>query len=440
MGSEHGEQSRIMTVSSEPLGVAPSSRIRRVWNFLTEIPAEVPEPLRRYYIYWKFFYAAAGVEHLLMLTIFMRGGVRAMVIFNEYSIVVFITALLLLKLGRYRTAYWLAISELILHGIAATLCVGPQYGFTSYTFLVVVLAYVQPFYSWRVSLVLAAVTLASASLVTGYGLFHPPIYEVSERWTRAMIIRQVVIWPVAVLAMMLPFMRASQAAERKLVAAFGESNRLLLNILPQSIATRLTAGQEMIADERSDVSVLFVDIVGFVSLSGRLQPAELVALLNGIFNAIDQLVEKHGLEKIKTIGDAYMAAAGLPDPIDEPEVRISRLALDIIAVMPRFTLPGSGERVQVRIGISSGRVVAGVIGKRKFAYDLWGDAVNVAARMEATSLPGMIHVTDDFAARLSDRFVFGECRTVEVKGKGPMQTRFLLGERGEAEVVEATTG
>ncbi len=418
-----------MTVSTEPLGAAPSGRLRAIWGHMISIPADVPEPLRRYYIYWKFFYALSGVEHLFMLTIFLRGGVGAMVIFNEYSIVVFITALLLLKTGRYRTAYWLSISELILHGIAATLCVGPQYGFTSYTFLVVVLAYVQPFYSWRVSLALAVFTLASATTVTAYGLFHPPIYEVSEHWTRAMIIRQVVIWPVAVLAMMLPFMRASQAAERRLVAAFAESNRLLLNILPQSIAARLTAGQEMIADERSDVSVLFVDIVGFVSLSGRLQPAELVALLNGIFNAIDQLVEKHGLEKIKTIGDAYMAAAGLPDPIDEPEERISRLALDIMAAIPRFALPGSGDPVQVRIGISSGRVVAGVIGKRKFAYDLWGDAVNVAARMEATSLPGQIQVTDDFASRLADRFTFSEPRTVEVKGKGPMETRFLLGER-----------
>lgn len=429
-----------MTVSPEPLGAAPLSRIRAVWNFLTEIPAEVPEPLKRYYIYWKFFYALSGVEHLLMLTIFQRGGVRAMVIFNEYSIVVFITALLLLKLGRYRTAYWLAISELILHGIAATLCVGPQYGFTSYTFLVIVLAFVQPFYSWRVSVALAALTLASATLITGYGLFHPPIYEVSERWTRAMIVRQVVIWPVAVLAMMLPFMRASQAAEKKLVAAFAESNRLLLNILPQAIAKRLTAGQEMIADERADVSVLFVDIVGFVSLSGRLQPSELVALLNGIFNAIDQLVEKHGLEKIKTIGDAYMAAAGLPDPIDEPEVRISRLALDIVEAISRFRVPGSGDPVQMRVGISSGRVVAGVIGNRKFAYDLWGDAVNVAARMQSTSLPGKIQVTDNFAARLAGRFLFSDPRTIEVKGKGPMETRFLLGERVAAAEAEPNHG
>ena len=264
------------------------------------------------------------------------------------------------------------------------LCIGPQFGFTNYTFLVVVLVFIQPFYSWRVSLVLAVLTLASAAIVTTYALTIAPLY-LSEEWARTMMIRQVIAWPISVLIMVLPFILASARAEKELAAAYAESERLLLNILPAKIAKRLKTTSGMIANDHERVSILFADIVGFTSMSGRLPPTEVVALLNSVFNAIDEVVAKHGLEKIKTIGDAYMVAAGLPEPIDDPEGKIARLALEIIEIVPRFKQPGSDEQLAVRIGINSGRVVAGVIGNQKFSYDLWGDAVNVASRMEDTS-------------------------------------------------------
>ena len=187
----------------------------------------------------------------------------------------------------------------------------------------------------------------------------------------------------------------------------------------------------MIADDRERVAILFADIVGFTSMSGRLPPAKVVALLNNVFNAIDELVDKYGLEKIKTIGDAYMVAAGLPDPVDDPEGRIAKLALEIAKIVPNFKQPGSDEPLAVRIGINSGRVVAGVIGNRKFAYDVWGDAVNVAARMEESGEPGQIQVTDTFAALLRDRFVFEARGETDIKGKGWVRTSFLIGEMTE---------
>lgn len=292
--------------------------------------------------------------------------------------------------------------------------------------------FIQPFYSWRVSVILAALTLASAALVTAYSFDNPPLYTMPEEWAETMMVRQVIAWPIAVLIMVLPFVVASARAEEEIAAAYAESERLLLNILPETIARRLKTTSGMIADDRERVTILFADIVGFTSMSGRLPPSAVVALLNSVFNAIDEAVARCGLEKIKTIGDSYMVAAGLPDPIDDPEGRMARLALEIIQIFHRFKEPGSDKQLAVRIGINSGRVVAGVIGNRKFAYDLWGDAVNLAARMEETSEPGRIQVTGAFADLLRDRFVFEVRGATDIKGKGEVRTSFLVGEIGRA--------
>jgi len=399
-----------------------------LWDRIVDVPDHVPHGLARYYVYWKIFYVLAGIDHAFILLTFVQSGVYLMAVFNIFSVAVFIAASLLLRAGYYQIAYWSAITELVLHGLVATVCVGSQFGFTNYTFLVVVLVFIQPFYGWRVSLLLATLTLASAVIVTVYSYSYPPLYVMSADSARSMSIRQVIGWPVAVLIMVLPFIRASARAEKELAAAYAESERLLLNILPEKIAGRLKTTSEMIADDRERVAILFADIVDFTEMSGRLAPTVVVTLLNDVFNAIDELVAKYGLEKIKTIGDAYVIAAGLPDPIDDPEGRIAKLAIELVKTVERFRQPDSEEHLAIRIGINSGRVVAGVIGNRKFAYDLWGDAVNVAARMEQTGEPGKIQVTDAFADRLRDRFAFEARGATDVKGKGLVKTSFLLGE------------
>ena len=204
-----------------------------------------------------------------------------------------------------------------------------------------------------------------------------------------------------------------------------QTERLLLNILPKPIAERLQKEQKSIADSFDEVSVLFADLVGFTQFSAQKSPTELVEILNGIFSEFDRLSESRGLEKIKTIGDAYMVVGGLPTARADHAQAIALLALEMQSALMRFNLT-IGENFQLRIGIHSGSVVAGIIGISKFSYDLWGDTVNVASRMESNGMPGKIQVTGATYERLKERFRFKERGTIPVKGKGEMLTYWLL--------------
>ncbi len=203
-----------------------------------------------------------------------------------------------------------------------------------------------------------------------------------------------------------------------------KSEQLLLNVLPLSIVERLKQDTSAIAEHFDEVTILFADIVGFTPLSTRIKPTELVNLLNEIFSTFDALTEKHGLEKIKTIGDAYMVVGGLPLAKPDHAEVIALMALDMQGAIAHFQAKYN-EELQIRIGINSGSVVAGVIGVKKFIYDLWGDAVNVASRMESSGLPGKIQVTEATYQRLKDKYKFEKRGQVTVKGKGEMTTYWL---------------
>ena len=205
-----------------------------------------------------------------------------------------------------------------------------------------------------------------------------------------------------------------------------KSERLLLNILPVPIAARLKESPDVIADGFASVTVLFADIVEFTPLTDSLPPEEVVALLNRVFSAFDVLTQRHDLEKIKTIGDAYMVAAGLPIPKPDHAEAVAEMALDMREEADRCGRE-VGFPLAIRIGIDSGPVVAGVIGRRKFIYDLWGDTVNTASRMESHGLAGQIQVTGRAYERLSGRYQLRERGEVDVKGKGPMTTYLLIG-------------
>jgi len=224
------------------------------------------------------------------------------------------------------------------------------------------------------------------------------------------------------------YRRSDYLANRLLDAERERSESLLLNILPASVAARLKANPEAIADSYGEVTVLFADIVDFTPLSARLAAPELVRLLNQVFSAFDALADKYGLEKIKTIGDAYMVVGGLPDPHPSHAAAVADMALDMQQEIARFAR-GASEPLHLRIGISTGPVVAGVIGSRKFAYDLWGDTVNMASRMESQSRPGMIQVTEAVFRCLRDRFDFGAPQQVQIKGRGVMTTYQLVGRK-----------
>jgi PAS domain S-box-containing protein len=203
-----------------------------------------------------------------------------------------------------------------------------------------------------------------------------------------------------------------------------QSERLLLNILPEEIANRLKRGDSTIADTFADVTVLFADIVGFTQLSSLVSPTQLVALLNDIFSTFDNLAERHGLEKIKTIGDAYMVVGGLPIPRQDHAEAIAEMALDMQQAITDFSNTHN-QAFSIRIGINSGPVVAGVIGIKKFIYDLWGDTVNTASRMESHGLPGRIQVTQTTYQQLQEKYSFENRGAIEVKGKGEMTTYLL---------------
>lgn len=215
------------------------------------------------------------------------------------------------------------------------------------------------------------------------------------------------------------FFKLSRSSEIRLHLEKQKSERLLLNVLPADIAERLQKGETTIADQYNPVVVLFADIVGFTEISARTSPGEIVNRLNEVFSLIDILVEKYGLEKIKTIGDAYMVVAGIPVARDDDALRIVSFAREIIDMIH------TNNQLQLRIGVDMGEVTAGVIGTKKFIFDLWGDTVNTASRMESHGEPGKIHVTERVADKLGGHAQVTERGKMLVKGKGEMRTFFV---------------
>ena len=219
------------------------------------------------------------------------------------------------------------------------------------------------------------------------------------------------------------FRMQRDAAERR-------SEELLLNVLPEPIAARLKRGQEPIADHYDDISVLFADLAGFTVRSAHETPAATVAVLNEVFSVFDDLVRRYGLEKIRTIGDSYMVAAGAPVALPDHLSAICEMALDLQRAVERLNRDKDWD-LSFRVGINCGPAVAGIVGRQKFHYDVWGDTVNLASRMESHGLPDRIQVTEAVYERLKSEFVFERRGFIEVKGKGSTLTYLLLGRLGE---------
>ena len=234
---------------------------------------------------------------------------------------------------------------------------------------------------------------------------------------------------VSAYVMLAYFVEQRARAHRALEVERERSERLLLNVLPQPIAERLKRGTGVIAEHHDAVTVLFADLVGFTEHAAVMAPDDLVRLLDRIFTAFDRIVDAQEVEKIKTIGDAYMVAGGLPEPRPDHLQAVARTALAMRDEITAIAQHTGQAWLDVRIGIETGPVVAGVIGRRKFIYDLWGDTVNTASRMESHGLPGEIQITERVAAALGPEFDVRRRGTVQVKGKGPMVTH-LLGREG----------
>lgn len=219
--------------------------------------------------------------------------------------------------------------------------------------------------------------------------------------------------------------RVSRKYEKAIVAEQEKSERLLLNILPQSIAQRLKQSEAVIADRFENISVLFADMVNFTQMSAKISPEKLVELLNYVFSQFDEITRRHGLEKIKTIGDSYMLAGGVPVHKEDHLEAVIQAACEMLDVIKKqFT--DRGRNLQIRIGLHTGPAVAGVIGSYKFTYDLWGETVNLASRLESSSLPGEIHCSEPVYLAMKDRFQFQPRGKVMLKGVGEVNTYLLV--------------
>ena len=221
---------------------------------------------------------------------------------------------------------------------------------------------------------------------------------------------------------------------KELATERDHSEKLLHNILPALIAERLKGGETNIAETFPEVTVLFADIVGFTTLAEKIGPHEIVTMLNDVFGRFDALAVKHDLEKIKTIGDCYMVVGGVPVRSATHCQQVARFALDAMQSFEEYAA-NFPHPLQIRIGMHTGTVVAGIVGTQKFAYDLWGDVVNVAARYESTAMPNRIHVSEAVRVRLNDDFEFEDAGDVELKGKGKMHSWFLTGARSDSDRV-----
>ncbi|HJS27121.1 MAG TPA: adenylate/guanylate cyclase domain-containing protein [Actinomycetota bacterium] len=250
-------------------------------------------------------------------------------------------------------------------------------------------------------------------------------------WFTSMMLALNVVGAASVSFMLLAtFAHQRNEALTALRAEQAKSEALLLNVLPRPIAERLKAATQTIADHFDEASILFADVVDFTPLSERLPPTQVVGILDQLFSRFDALVERHGLEKVKTIGDCYMASSGVPDPSPDHARRAALLALDMREAVATSEVAGRSG-LELRIGINSGPVVAGVIGTKRFLYDLWGDAVNIASRMESHGTPGEIQITQATHDLLKDEFVCRPRGTIPVKGKGEIETWYLVGPRSQ---------
>ena len=258
------------------------------------------------------------------------------------------------------------------------------------------------------------------------GVLPPPADDIPTWLVVAFFTLNILGPSITTFALLEHFVRSRDRAHRLLAAEQERSETLLLSIFPRPIAERLKLSQEVIAERSDEVSVLFADITCFTPVAERLPAEEVVVLLNDIFSAFDDLVTAHGLEKIKTIGDGYLVAAGIPTPRPDHAEAAARLALAMLEALVEVP---AASGLSLRVGIDSGPVVAGVIGRTKLGYDLWGDTVNTASRMESHAPPGAIQVTERTYRRLEQGFIFERRTNVFVKGKGEMTTYILLEER-----------
>jgi class 3 adenylate cyclase len=393
--------------------------LRKLADFLLYVPDTLTGEDARQYMFFRIGAWVATATHASWVIVFALNGVALVAWYN-----VVVTALFAFSGHTWRDRrgpMWFMLTlyliEIPLHGFLGTLFTGLETMFWLMGFIATIPCLIAPQLSWRTKFVLSGVITAFCCACAVFALSLQPLTPFPVAWVVYLLVSNVLSVSSAFVLYLGLNQYSVLIAEQRLTEEFDRAEGLLRNILPDPIALRLKDGERVIANEHREVSVIFADIVDFTAASAKLTPGELVETLNLVFSEFDTIADKYGAEKIKTIGDAYMVVVGVPDANDNHAKVAVDLARDMLHAADALSERAHFD-VRLRIGINSGPVVAGVIGKRKFAYDLWGDAVNVASRMESHGTPGKILVTEETARLLPPGFPITPEGSRDVKGKG----------------------
>lgn len=399
-----------------------SRAVNSAINYLISVPEGVTGEDARYHAFFKIGYWVAAMSHSFWALVFFGNDVSGMAWYNVAVALLFVCGgIIWIKVGHPMWLFFaLWLIEIPFHALLATLFTGVVTLFWSVPLAPAIACLLIPIFSWHRRIYLAGLLVMFSAIIGTVAFFITPVAPLSNASNATLFLFNT----FGIFGSLVLYLGIVQyivnIAEIRLAEEFERAEGLLLNILPAPVAQRLKDGERLIANNYDEVSVIFADIVDFTTASAQLVPGELVETLNLVFSEFDRLAEKHGAEKIKTIGDAYMVVVGAPDSNDNHAEVAVGLAVD----MQKAVLELRGRthfEVNLRIGVNTGPVVAGVIGRRKFAYDLWGDAVNVAARMESHGEPGKILTTEITANALSDKFTVKPEGLRDIKGKGQIQ-------------------
>ncbi|MEX3009287.1 adenylate/guanylate cyclase domain-containing protein [Hoeflea sp. TYP-13] len=402
--------------------------LKRIRAWYAYVPTDLPAGEARIFAGAKIGYSAWMVVQGLSAYIFLQLDQNVLAAYNGAGVLLTAFCFYCLVSGRPDIGFHLVNGQNIVGVILVTLFIGLKPAFFLFGLVGLVYSPLSEWVSRRTQAVLMSANAAAFIGAIALGLTVPPVAELPPLWNLIFATVNGAATAALLLMVVLTYRHAVDVAEAALESEFRKSEALLHNIMPPAVAERLKQNPKVIADSHKQVTILFADIVGFTVMAGRSSPEALVTLLNRIFSRFDALVDSLDLEKIKTIGDAYMVVAGLPAARHDHAEAIARLALKMMVAAEQVSQE-TGKRLQIRVGIHSGPVVAGVIGQKKFAYDLWGDTVNIAARMESHGETGKIQISADTAKLLDERFELEPRGTIEIKGKGQMATYFLIGER-----------
>ncbi len=396
-------------------------------RWLAELPPNVSKSDAKIYFVRLGAAIMGATLHLMLVLIYLYFDAPWMVITNIVSFALFVGGGALVRSGRHFAGIKVCVIEACVHAPLVTVLVGLNAGYLLFNFILAMgAALVYPKSERRERLLVEGWAFFSSIGLVFYMRDRMPMSTLSPMQTEIVFHFIAASTFLALVAFAHHFVSVSEEAESRVERELVRSEQLLLNVLPAAVAARLKESPGTIADSFDEVTVLFADIVGFTKLSSVSNSQEIVEMLNDVFSRFDRIAERHSLEKIKTIGDAYMVVGGVPLKTSDHATRITRMALEMVDAVRDYR-EQSQTSIDIRVGIHSGPVVAGVIGEKKFAYDLWGDTVNIASRMESHGTAGRVHMSETTWKLVEADFAGEERGTIEVKGRGPIRTWYVRG-------------